>query len=75
METAACEREDVLREVPTLRHSLAESADRDHLEPSAPGQQSDSTLVGRKEDLRDRETLLPKWTRPESVLGMRAVSQ
>ena len=36
-----------------MRQSLAESADSDHLEPSATGHQSDSTLVGGSEDRRD----------------------
>ena len=52
------EREDAPREVVTTRQSLAENADCDHLEPSASGQQSDSTLVGRKDDRRYRETLV-----------------
>ena len=51
------EREDAPREVLTTRQSLAENADCDHLGPSASGQQSDSTVVGRKDDRRHRETL------------------
>ena len=41
-----------------MRQPLAERADRDHLVPKAIGQQSDSTLVSRKADRRNRETFV-----------------
>ena len=41
-----------------MRQPLAERADRDHLKPKATGRQSDSTLVSRKADRRNRETFV-----------------
>ena len=41
-----------------MRQPLAERAGRDHLKPKATGRQSDSTLVSRKADRRNRETFV-----------------
>ena len=41
-----------------MRQPLAERAGRDHLKAKATGRQSDSTLVSRKADRRNRETFV-----------------